>query len=311
MNVTTATKPAARLKAKPPEEVKPGHIKGNLFGPSGAGKTWFALSFPRPYYVDTEGGADLSHYMKRLSASGGSYLGPDDGACDFETVLEQVKLLATTQHNYGSFVMDSVTKIFQTRIAQDSERLGDKDAFGASKKPAIACMRRLVSWINRLPMNVWFVSHEATEWGIVGGQRQEIGKTADAWDKLIYELDLTLRIERHSKALRTATVIKSRLVGFPELERFEIMRDGVDVGYAEFAARYGRDFLEQLGAPIVLATPEQVERINVLLAAFKVSDEDLARVLAKENVEAVDELATERAAKLLEALETRTKAVKS
>lgn len=308
--MTTATK-APKLKAKAPAEVKPGHIKGNLFGPSGQGKTWFALSFPTPYYIDTEGGADLAHYMKRLAGAGGSYLGPDDGACDFETVLEQIQALATTKHGYRTLVIDSITKLYQTAIAREAERLGDKDAFGASKKPAIAHMRRLVSWIQRLPMNVWFIAHESTEWGQVGGQRQEIGKTADVWDKLIYELDLTLRIECHSKTLRTATVTKTRLLGFPLGDRFALMRDGVDVSYSEFAERYGRDFLEESATPIVLATPEQVERINVLLAAFKVSDEDLARVLAKENVEAVAELATERASKLLEALEARTKAVKS
>jgi len=303
--VTTATKPAARLKAKPPEEVKPGPIKGNLFGPSGAGKTWFALSFPTPYYIDAEGGADLGHYMKRLSAAGGSYLGADDGACDFEVILEQIQALATTQHTYKTLVIDSITKVYQTAIAREAERLGDKDAFGASKKPAIAHMRRLVSWINRLPMNVWFIAHESTEWGQVGGQRQEIGKTADVWDKLIYELDLTLRIKRHSKMLRTATVTKSRLMGFPELERFEIMREGVDVSYAEFASRYGRDFLEAAATPIVLATAEQVSRIRSLLDAMRISDEDVSKALAKANVETIEDLTTEQAAKFEAALRAR------
>ena len=98
-----------KLKAKAPEEVKPGHIKGMLFGASGAGKTWFALSFPAPYFIDTEGGADLNHYMQRLKVAGGSYMGPSDGACDFDTILAQIQALATEKHPYKTLVIDSIT----------------------------------------------------------------------------------------------------------------------------------------------------------------------------------------------------------
>ena len=57
----------SKLKAKKPEEVKQGKAKGLIFGASGVGKTWFALSFPTPYYIDTEGGADGIEYQKRLT----------------------------------------------------------------------------------------------------------------------------------------------------------------------------------------------------------------------------------------------------
>jgi len=43
------------LKAKLPEEVKATKPKFMIYGESGVGKTFFALDFPKPYLIDTEG----------------------------------------------------------------------------------------------------------------------------------------------------------------------------------------------------------------------------------------------------------------
>jgi hypothetical protein len=87
-------------------------------------------------------------------------------------------------------------------------------------------------------MNVWFVAHEAAEWGInpMNGQREEVGRIPDVWDKLIYELDLTLRAEKRGPN-RVAVVRKSRLLGFPDAEVFPLE-------FADFAERYGKDSIE-------------------------------------------------------------------
>src|SRR6185436_14696537 len=111
-----------RLKAKQPEETKPGKSKIVIFGPPGVGKTWFSLSFPVPYYIDTEGGADLKHYQDRLKAAGGVYLGPQDGALDFPFLIGQIEALATEKHSYKTLIIDSITKAYQTCIANESER---------------------------------------------------------------------------------------------------------------------------------------------------------------------------------------------
>lgn len=287
----------SKLKAKPPEMTEPGKTKGMIFGASGVGKTWFALSFPRPYYLDTEGGADLKHYQQRLKAAGGAYLGPKDGTLDFAFVIEEMRTLATEKHEFKTLIIDSITKLYQVCIANEAERLGDKDAFGASKKPAIANMRRLVNWAMKLDMNIWFVAHEITEWGQnpTTGQRSEIGKVADVWDKLIYELHLTLQAQKRGNS-RVALVRKSRLIGFPDGDTLDLCDNGEDVGYANFAERYGKDYIEAETKPVVLATAEQVAEIKRLLEVVKVSESEIEKVFTKAAVEKWEELTTEQAA---------------
>lgn len=277
----------SRLKAKDPALTNPGKIKMMVFAKSGVGKTWLSMDFPRPFYIDSEGGARLAHYQKKLKEAGGGYLSVEDGANDFPTVLEQIQALATEKHPYQTLAIGSITKLYQTAIANEMERLGEKDAFGASKKPAIQFMRRLVNWIQKLDMNVLFEAHESVEWGTVNGQRQEVGSQPDVWDKLIFELDLTLRLEKRGNS-RVAVVRKSRLTGFPEGESFSSE-------YAEFGKRYGKDFIEGKVSQIVLSTPEQVAEIERLLGLVKVDEKDVARVLSKANAETWAELSTEQA----------------
>ena len=278
-----------KLKAKDPEIVQPGKTKALIYGASGVGKTWFTMSFPTPYFIDTEGGADLLHYQKRLKEANGAYFGPADGALDFDTVIDQMKALATEKHPFKTLIIDSITKLYQTAIADASDRLGDKDVFGASKKPAIAGMRRVVNWAARLDMNVWFVAHETNEWGMdpKTGQRAEVGKMSDVWDKLIYELDLTLQAVKRGPD-RNAIVRKSRLIGFPDLANFPL-------DYAEFATRYGKDFIEAAPVAIVLASAEQVAEIKRLLDVVKIDDTEAVKVLTKAGADDWTELNTAQA----------------
>lgn len=284
-----------KLKGRDPLLVEPGKTKALIFGASGVGKTWFSLDFPAPYYMDTEGGADGKLYQQKLKNGGGRYMGPEDGTLDFDTVIEQMQALATEKHPYKTLVIDSITKLYQTAIANEQERLGDKDAFGASKKPAIAGMRRLINWAMRLDMNIWFIAHEITEWGVnpKTQQREEIGKMPDVWDKLVYELDLTLRIMRRVKAYpSTAIVYKSRLEGFSDGDSFPL-------AYAEFAKRYGEDYIQAGTKQIFLATPEDVQKIATLVEVLHIPAEDCKKVLDKAGADTWAELSDEQAKKTL------------
>ena len=297
-----------KLKARQPEEVKPGHIKGVIFGKYGSGKTFLALSFPSIYFIDSESGATRAHYAERLKASNGVYLGVEDGSQDFDVIIDQIKALATEDHPYKTLVIDSITKVYNLAIAKEAERLGSKDAFGASKKPAVAQMRRLISWISKLDMNVWLIAHEVAEWGLVDGQRAEMGKTADVYDKLLYELDLTLQIRQHSAKRRDALVVKSRLSGFPSSDVIVLQDNGVDMCYDEIAARYGKDSIEAKATPIHLATSEQVERITILFEAMNLTDEQISKGLARKNAENIADLSASDAQIIIDDIQKKLSA---
>lgn len=292
--MATATK--SRLKFKAPKAAAPSRPKCLLFGKPGVGKTWLALDFPSVAYMDTEGGADLKHYTAKLEAAGGQYLGPSDGTLDPAFVLGQVRALASEEHGFKTLVIDSISKLFNSIIAAEAERLGDKNAFGADKKPAIAFMRSLVSWVSRLDMNVLFIAHEKATWI----EDKQGPPTFDCWDKLEYELHLALHAQKQGSS-RIAQVRKSRLTGFPEGERF-------DLDYSAFAARYGKDVIEAEVHSIELATEEQIAEIGKLINTLKIPEADIAKALSKRNVEAVEDLDQLAASEILVSLRAKAAA---
>jgi hypothetical protein len=282
----------SKLRGIPPKAAAPSKPKVVIYGKPGVGKTWAALDFPSVFYIDTEGGADLAHYTDKLEKSGGVYLGPEQGSLDFATVLDQVHALSTEEHGFRTLVIDSITKLFAATIAHEGERLGDKDVWGASKKPAVAYMRRLVTRLTKLDMNVLLIAHESAEWGLnAQGQREQVGVTFDAWEKLEYELHLALHITKEGNS-RWAKVRKSRLLGFPDMTRFAW-------SYDEFAERYGRDVIEGASVPLVFAEPAVVDEIQRLLAIVKLPDGWVDKVLTAAGASSFAELTAEQANKSL------------
>lgn len=255
----------SKLKAVDPKSAKASKPKVLIFGKPGVGKTWTSLDFPNVYYIDTEGGADFSHYTDKLKKSGGAYFGIEQGSLSFDSVLEQVEALATEKHQYKTLVIDSISKIFSLEIAKEAERLGDKNAFGADKKPAVAYMRRLTSWLTRMDMNVILISHEKDLYGLdEKKQRNVIGVTFDAYDKLEYELHLCLNIFKQA-GQHKARVTKSRLLGFKDT-------DVLEWSYNSFAERYGKNILEGEVKPIILATEQQLKELQELFALVKLPE---------------------------------------
>lgn len=289
----------SKLKAVDPKSAEPSKPKILIFGKPGVGKTWTSLDFPNVYYIDTEGGADLPHYTDKLKKSGGMYLGIEQGSLDFGTVLEQIQALATEEHKYKTLIIDSITKLFGLEVTKEAERLGDKNAFGADKKPAIANMRRLVGWLTRLDMNVILIAHEKPLWGTDGkGERTEIGVTFDCWDKLEYELHLALNIFKQGDS-RKAKVKKTRLTGFPDASVF-------NWSYQEFADRYGKDVIEKEVKTITLATPEQLTQLKALMEVVKITEGQIEKWFTAANASSFEEMDTEKIAGCINLLISKT-----
>lgn len=289
---------ASKLKGVDPKAAKPSKAKVLIFGDSNVGKTFGALDFPNPYYMDIEGGASQGQYTDKLKASGGAYFGVDEGAQDFNEVLEQVKALATEKHGFKTVVFDSISKLFNLEIARENERLlsqGKRDEFGSSKKPAVKYMQRLISWLQRMDMNTVLIAHGKSEWGKASdGTREEIGKTFDCWEKLIYELDLTLEIFKVG-AKRMARVRKTRLAGFPDGETFPW-------SYAEFAKRYGESQITEDVKEIKLASKEMMTELYGLMTQSKTTEEEKEKWLSAARISSFEEMDAEKVEKLIKHL---------
>lgn len=292
----------SKLKAVDPKAAEPSKPKILVFGKPGVGKTWTSLDFPSVYYVDTEGGADLPHYTDKLKKAGGVYLGIEQGSLDFNEVLNQIQALATEDHSYKTLVIDSITKLFNLEVAREAERLGDKNVFGADKKPAIAMMRRLISWLVRLDMNVILIAHEKPLWGTdAKGERSEIGTTFDCWDKLEYELHLCLNIIKAGEK-RLARVKKTRLTGFPDASSFPWSFD-------DFAERYGKEVIGKKAEALVLATLEQLTELHALLDVVKLPEGQIEKWFTAASVSDFHEMDSDKIIKIIAHLKTKTQPV--
>lgn len=297
----------SKLLAVKPEAVKLRKPKILVYGASGVGKTYFALDFPDVYMIDVEGGATQPEYVEKLRASGGLYLGPDDGASSFDVVMGQIKALATESHDRKTLVIDSATKLFANEIAREAERLSDagkKNEFGADRKPAVNYMRHMVNWLVRLDMNVILICGEIAEWGKgANGEREQIGTIFDCWPRLEYELDLAVQVLKAGPR-RIGRVRKTRIAAFPEASTFEF-------SYDTFARMYGIAVIREPSQPVNLITPEQRAEISHLLDIVKLEDGTVDKWLAAANVASWDEMESHRADKAIAYLRNRIAAIEN
>lgn len=289
-----------KLRGKDPKLARPARPQVVAFGIAGIGKTWTALDFPACYYIDCEGGANLPHYTDKLKKVHASYLGPEDGANDFDVVVEEVRTLATTQHDRKTLIIDSFSKLFNTAVQVEHDRLlnaGITPSFGSEKKPAIANTRRLLRWLTQLDMNAILICHSKTKWQ----NGEALGTEADVWEKTMYDMNLVVEVFK-AGTTRRCRVIKSR---FQEFKESEV----VDWSYEEFAARFGKSVMESRSTPIEPATADQVATIKELIDMQKISQAHVQKVFDDAGVTRWEDMSSERIQKAIDNLSAKMKKV--
>lgn len=278
------------LKAKQPVDVTPTKPKFMISGESGVGKTFFALDFPKPYLIDSEGGATREQYQEKLKKSGGAYFGKEEGSQDFKSVIEEVKQLTTIKHEYKTLIIDSFTYLYMLE-ASEAESKGGSD-FGRDKKMANIPTRQLISVLEKCDLNIILICHSKIKWERRGKDIIDAGSTFDGYDKLEYILDLWVELNKGGK---TFTVKKSRVNSL-------IQGDSYPLSYDKFAELYGKDTVERESIPVVLITGEQLNNINKLIEALNVPLESQEKVLKAFNCDSYAELTSEQADKVIESL---------
>ncbi len=277
------------LKAKKPAMIE-SRLKALFYGGAGFGKTMAAIQFPKPYIIDTEGSTNKPQYVRAIEAVDGAVL----MTVDFDEMVNEVKELLTTQHEYKTLVIDSLTLLYNDLLEKAERKVGTE--FGRHYGEANKRMKQLLNLLFRLDMNVIITSHSKNEYG---ANLAVLGQTFDCYKKLDYLFDLVFEIQKRGKD-RVGLVKKSRIESFPDNETFPF-------SYEEIAKRYGRDILERNAIAQELASSEQVKELVRLIDLIKVPEEVSRKWLDKSSSEKWEEMPTDAIQKCIDYLTSKIK----
>jgi len=257
------------LRGVKPEAIKK-RLKAFFYGNAGAGKTTAAISFPKPYLIETEGGAENDSYIKKLKESGASVF----STSDYDDVMEEIRTLMTEDHDYKTLVIDPLTHVYDDLVEKCGKNSKIGTDFGRHYSEANKRMKQMMKILARLDMNVIITSHAKKEYG---DEMKVIGTTFDCYKKLDYLFDLVIEVQKRGDN-RVGIVKKSRIDAFPDGETIEF-------SYDQIAERYGRETLERTAVAASLATPEQVAEIRRFIEILHIDEETQGKILKKEDVE--------------------------
>lgn len=285
------------LPGRKPEIEKVKRVKMLVSGKSGDGKSVFACNFPDTYYWAPEDGADRPQYQKLLKQNNSWFVGQKDGSQEFKLLIEAVKTLATTKHNYKNLVIDSFTKLYLLTAAIAEESIGSD--FGKDRKEANKPTRQLMRWLDKLDMNVLLICHHKDKWERKNGELVCTGTTYDGYDKLEYELDLWIET-KEKNGQKVFEVKKSRIESMPKG-----MVKPLD--YNIFAELYGKDVIESESKPMLPATKEQIKRLNEIVEIFNISEDVIKKWLKKVDVDKFEDAPSESVKKFIDSFESKIK----
>lgn len=281
------------LRGIQPELVKK-RLKILMYGVAGSGKTMAAISFPRPYLIDTEKGFEHEQYLEKIKDNGGCVF----HTTDFDELLAEIKSLATEKHPYKTLIIDPLTVIYNNLVekcAQDRVSPSNPDGM-AHGGHYITCnrkMKQLISLFIRLDMNVIITSHSKNEYG---HNMTVLGQTFDCYKKIDYLFDLVIEIHKKGK-IREAIIKKSRPKSFQESDRFPF-------NYDEIANRYGRDILEK-DCQELLATSYQINQVEMYIKLMNIKPELIEKWLNKGDASTWDEMDRKHMDSILEYLKSK------
>jgi len=222
-----------------------------IFGTAGVGKTTAAISFPKPYVIDTERGAENDQYVDIINRNDGAVF----STTSFDDIVMEVRSLISEEHPYQTLVIDPITVVYDDLVSSWESRVGTQ--YGAGFKEAKKEWRRLTKLLTKLDMNIVMTSHSKNLYS-EGGTMELIGRTFDGPKGADHYMDLVAEIEKEGDK-RTAKIVKSRI---------ESLGDGdvVPWSYADLAEFYGRDVLERDATVTEFIPNETIDEINDFLA---------------------------------------------
>lgn len=288
------------LRAKEPIE-QPNRFRALVYGGEGAGKSHFSLSIPQVYYIDTENVMKYPHFRKMLKDNKGKVA----EIVDLEEIINEVKELLNTKHDYKTLVIDSVTFPYTNLGNLEVERLikgkVDKEGteFGANMAKPKRLAFHLAMLLTRLDMNVIVIAHEKIKYS----KGEEVGKMADISEKMGYSLGAILRIQKQGQT-RKLYVEKSRYDEFGQNEVFDIGNTKT-AGYDFLKGIFGEENFLRESVVEILATPEQINELNRLIQILNYPEEKVQKWLSASKSNSLDEMKTEHIQKCIDLLKNQ------
>jgi len=277
------------LKFKKPEP-KQQRLKAMFYGEMGTGKSTCACQFPLTAYIDTEDTTSKKKYANMIIENGGAVLATGD----FDEILSQVKELMSTNHEFKTLVIDSLTIPYENLQSECEKVTGSE--FGRHVTAANKKMKLLVNLLLKMDLNVIVCCQAKKEYG---SNMSVIGQTYSCYNRLGYMFDLVFETQIRGDKFFAVTK-KSRIDEFPMNESFVF-------SYDEVIKRYGSESIEKKVIPQELADAKQVEEAERLIDLFKISEETYSKWLEKHNAESFQELSKEAIQKIIDHLKSKIK----
>lgn len=279
----------AALKFKKPE-IKQQRLKAMFYGEMGTGKSTCACQFPYTAYIDTEDTASKKQYAKMITDNNGMV----SASGDMDEIIETVKVLMSTKHDFKTLVIDSLTIPWENAVIDCEREHGSE--FGRGVAAAKKKTKLLVNLLLKLDMNIIVTSQAKKEYA-GGKDMQVIGQTYNCYDRLGYMFDLVFETQVRGDKYFAVTK-KSRLAEFP-------MRESFEFSYDEIVKRMGVDNIEKDVVSQQLATKEQIESIKYYIDLFKIPEESYMKWLDKHQAENWEELNTDVMQKIIDQLKSK------
>jgi hypothetical protein len=281
----------AVLRFKKPE-IKQQRLKAMFYGEMGTGKSTCACQFPLTAYIDTEDTASKKKYAKMITENGGQVT----SSGDIEEIIDTVKWLMSSKHEFKTLVIDSLTIPYENAVIDGERRVGTE--FGRGIAEAKKKAKLLVNLLLKLDMNIIVTCQARKEYA---GTMAVVGQTFSGYDRLGYMFDLVFETQIRGEE-HFAVTKKSRLEEFP-------MRESFKFNYQEIIKRMGIDIIEKDVISQELASAEQVEEAKRLIDLFKVPEETYMKWLEKHQAEDWEELSAEIIQKIIDHLKSQVKGV--
>lgn len=269
--------------------VKPAAVKKRLkifiYGVAKIGKSTASISFPAPYWIDTEMCADKQLYVEQLEKQNGLVFQTQD----IDEVITEVTSLIKVKHQFKTLIIDSFTIIYNDALHKAELKVGSE--YGRHINEANKKVKHLLNLLLRIDMNVIITSHSKVEYA---SNMTVIGNTFDCYRKLDYLFDLIIEVQKQGND-RIAVIRGTRFQEFKQNDRFPFC-------YAEIESRYGRENLERNTISEKLSNTDQIIELNDLINSLSIQPSTQQKWLDKANAESFSEMLSDDIQKCIDYL---------